>query len=149
MDTFVSREFGPLGYADSDRIVFYRRPLYRHTSKSEFDISNLTSLPRVDVIYTYQDSDRVPIDSFVSAGAKGIILTGGGGDAVKDGQAKGVVFVQSDRKGSGRVVLSERAASRGLITSNNLNPQKARILLRLALTKTTDPKEIQRMFNEY
>ena len=57
--------------------------------------------------------------------------------------------VQSDRKGSGRVLLSERTAGRGLISADNLNGQKARILLRLALTKTTDAKEIQRMFNEY
>jgi L-asparaginase len=149
MDTFVARDFGPLGYADSDRIAFYRKPLTRHTHKSEFDIAALEALPRVDVIYSYQESDRVAIDAFVAAGAKGVVLTGGGGDAVKDGQARGVVFVSSDRKGSGRVVESERSASRALVTADNLPPHKARILLRLALTKTTDPKEIQRMFNEY
>jgi len=60
-----------------------------------------------------------------------------------------VVLVQSDRKGSGRVLNSERVAGRGLITADNLNAQKARVLLRLALTKTTDAKEIQRIFNEY
>jgi L-asparaginase len=149
MDTFVARDFGPLGYADSERIAFYRKPLTRHTHKSEFDIAALEALPRVDVIYSYQESDRVAIDAFVAAGAKGVVLTGGGGDAVKDGQARGVVFVSSDRKGSGRVVESERSASRALVTADNLPPHKARILLRLALTKTTDPKEIQRMFNEY
>lgn len=149
MDTFVARDVGPLGYADSDRIVFYRKPLYRHTSKSEFDVSNLDTLPRVDVIYSYQEADRVPIDACVAAGAKGIILTGGNPEAVKDGQAKGVVFVQSDRKGSGRVALSEKQVEKKIVTADSLNPQKSRILLRLALTKTTDPKEIQRMFNEY
>ena len=65
------------------------------------------------------------------------------------GMAKGIVFVQSDRKGSGRVLLSERNAGRGMVTADNLNAQKARILLRLALTKTSNPAEIQRMFNEY
>jgi len=149
MDTFVARDVGPLGYADSDQIVFYRHLTYRHTSKSEFDISKLTTLPRVDVEYTHQDADRVGVDAFIAAGAKGVILTSRLDEAVKDGQAKGVVFVSSDRKGSGRVGESAKEAAKGLITSDNLPPHKARILLRLALTKTTDPKEIQRMFNEY
>lgn len=149
MDTFVSRDVGPLGFADSDQIVFYRHQTYRHTTKSEFDIENLTTLPRVDVEYTHQDSDRVAVDAFVAAGAKGVILTSRLDAAVKDGQAKGVVFVSSDRKGSGRVGESAKMAAKGLVTSDNLPPHKARILLRLALTKTTDPKEIQRMFNEY
>jgi L-asparaginase len=149
MDTFVARDVGPLGYADSDQIIFYRKQTTRHTSKSEFDISKLTALPRVDVTYDHQEADRVAIDAFVAAGAKGIVLTGGDRDAVKAGQGKGVIFVQSDRKGSGRVLESPRMVERAVITADNLSPHKARILLRLALTKTTDLKEIQRMFNEY
>ncbi|MET0656585.1 MAG: asparaginase [Steroidobacteraceae bacterium] len=149
METFIARDLGPLGYADSDQIVFYRAPIYRHTMKSEFDVSGLNALPRVDVTYDYQEDDGVAIDAFTSAGAKGIVLTGSDPDAIKRAQAKGVVFVQSDRKGAGRVVESARVFSRGIVTADNLNPQKARILLRLALTKTTDLKEIQRMFNEY
>lgn len=149
VETFVARDVGPLGFADSDQIVYYRRPLYRHTSKSEFDVSKLETLPRVDVTYTYQEADGVEIDAFAAAGAKGIVTTGGGGDALKRAQAKGIVIVGSDRKGAGRVVNSDRSFERGVITSDNLPPHKARILLRLALTKTTDLKEIQRMFNEY
>jgi L-asparaginase len=149
VDTFVARDVGPLGFADSDRVSFYRRPLYRHTAASEFDVSTLDALPRVDITYGYQEADGTAIDAFVAAGAKGIVLTGGDRDAIERGQAKGVVFVNSDRKGSGRVMQSERVAERGLVTSDNLPPHKARILLRLALTKTTDPKELQRIFNEY
>lgn len=149
VETFIARDLGPLGYADSDRVVFYRNPLYRHTSKSEFDVSDLESLPRVDVTYAYQENDGVAIDAFVAAGAKGIVLTGGDTEAMKRGQEKGVVFVQSDRKGAGRVTTSARTFERGVVTSDNLPPHKARILLRLALTKTTDLAEIQRMFNEY
>lgn len=149
VDTFVARDMGPLGYTDSDRIVFYRKPTYRHTFKSEFDVSNLKDLPRVDVTYVYQESDATPIKAFVAAGAKGIVLTDSDDKAIKKGQKKGVVFVKSDRKGSGRVVESEKQAGLGIVTSDNLPPHKARILLRLALTKTKDPKEIQRMFNEY
>lgn len=149
METFVARDLGPLGYADSDEIVFYRRPLYRHTHRSEFDVSGLSELPRVDVTYAYQEADGTSIDAFVAAGARGVILTGGSADAMKRAQQKGVVFVSSDRKGAGRVVRSEKAAAEKRVTSDNLPPHKARILLRLALTQTQDPAVIQRMFNEY
>jgi L-asparaginase len=149
METFVARDLGPLGYADADQIVFYRRPLYRHTYRSEFDISALNDLPRVDVTYAYQEADGTAINAFVAAGAKGVVLTGSDPEAIKKGQKKGVVFVQSDRKGAGRTGESAKQMQKSIPTTDNLPPHKARILLRLALTKTTDPKEIQRMFNEY
>jgi L-asparaginase len=152
VNTFSSRDLGPLGFADSDRIVFYRKLLYRHTHKSEFDVSNLTDLPKVDIAYGYQEGGREAVDAFVAAGAKGIVLDDGSpgfAEAIQDGRKKGVVFVQSDRKGSGRVMESARAAERGVVTADNLNAQKSRELLRLALSKTTDIKEIQRIFDEY
>lgn len=152
VDTFVSRELGPIGYADSDRVVFYRTPLTRHTTKSEFDISKLETLPTVDIVYGYQEASAAPIEALVAAGVKGIVLDDSATSfnrAALGAMAKGVVIVQSDRKGSGRVLLSERSAGRGIVTADNLNAQKARVLLRLALTKTTDPREIQRMFEEY
>jgi L-asparaginase len=149
VETFVARDLGPLGFADSDRVTFYRRPIYRHTHRSEFDVTNLTSLPRVDVNYVYQESDDAVIDSFIASGAKGIVLTSGSREAVKRGREQGVVFVRSDRKGAGRVMRSARVAESGAVTSDNLPPHKARILLRLALTRTEDPEEIQRMFDEY
>lgn len=152
VDTFVSRDMGPIGFSDTDRIAFYRTSLKRHTFKSEFDISKLTTLPKVDIAYGYQEADRAAIDALVAAGAKGIVLSDSAPSfaaAIKDGQAKGTVFVQGDRKGSGRVVLSAKVAERGVVTADNLNAQKSRMLLRLALTKTSDPKEIQRIFNEY
>jgi L-asparaginase len=152
VDTFISRDTGPIGFADSDRIAFYRNSLKRHTYKSEFDVSSLTELPKVDIVYGYQEADRAPIDALVGNGTKGIVLADSSpafSNAIKDGRVKGTVFVQGDRKGSGRVVNSDRVAARGVVTADNLNVQKARMLLRLALTKTSDPKEIQRMFNEY
>lgn len=152
VNTFETRDLGPIGFADEDRIVFYRRLLYRHTYKSEFDVDNLTTLPKVDICYGYQEGDRACIDAEVAAGAKGIVLddsSPGNRLAVKDARAKGIVFAQSDRKGSGRVLNSARAVESGVVTADNLNAQKSRMLLRLALTKTSDPKEIQRMFEEY
>ena len=152
VNTFVSRDLGPIGFADMDHIVFYRNLLYRHTYKSEFDVDNLKELPKVDIVYWYQEGGREAVDAFIAAGAKGIILDDsapGFAAAVKDGRAKGVVFVQSDRKGSGRVLESPRSGERGVVTADDLNAQKSRQLLRLALTKTTDIKEIQRIFDEY
>lgn len=152
VNTFETRDLGPIGFADEDRIVFYRRLLYKHTYKSEFDVDGLTDLPKVDICYGYQEGDRACVDGMVAAGAKGVVLDDGSPGnrlAVQDGRAKGVVFVQSDRKGSGRVLNSARAEAAGLVTADNLNAQKSRMLLRLALTKTSDPKEIQRMFEEY
>ena len=152
VETFVSREVGPIGFADSDRVVFYRSPLTRHTSASEFDIEEIESLPQVDVVYGYQEASRASIDALVEEGVKGIVLADDSPayrKALLEARATGVVVVQGSRKGSGRVVVSARAAARGEVTADNLNPQKARILLRLALTKTTATKELQRIFNEY
>ena len=152
VETFVSREIGPIGFADSDGVNFYRAPLTRFTAKSEFDVSKLESLPQVDVVYGYQEASRAPIDSLVAEGVKGIVYADSSpsfSKAFAAAQAKGVVLVQSDRKGSGRVITSERSSGRGMVSADNLNAQKARILLRLALTKTTDAREIQRIFDTY
>jgi len=152
VETFVSREAGPLGYADADRVVFYRQILTRHTSRSEFDVSTLTNLPSVDVVYGYQEASPSPVESLTSKGAAGIVYADGSPAVNKmllAALAKGIAVIQSDRKGSGRVLQSERQYGRGIVTADNLNPQKARILLRLALTKTTEAKELQRIFNEY
>jgi L-asparaginase len=152
VNTFETRDLGPIGFADEDRIVFYRKLLYRHTYKSEFNVDNLTELPKVDICYGYQEGDRACIDGMVAAGAKGIVLDDSSPSnrrAMQDARAKGVVFVQSDRKGSGRVLDSPRSLEQGLVSADNFNAQKARMLLRVALTKTSDPKEIQRIFEEY
>ena len=152
VETFVSREIGPIGYADNDRVVFYRKPLTIYTAKSEFDVSKLNSLPQVDIVYGYQEASRAPVDALVAEGVKGIVFADSSpayDKAIQAALSKGVAIVQSDRKGSGRVLLSERSAGRGVVTADNLNAQKARILLRVALTKTSDPRELQRIFNTY
>jgi len=152
VNTFESRDMGPIGFADSDRVVFYRNLLYRHTYKSEFKVDDLNELPKVDIAYGYQEGGREAVDAMIKAGAKGIVLDDGApgfAAAVKEWRAKGIVFVQSDRKGSGRVLESPRALDRGVVTADNLNAQKSRQLLRMALTVTTDPKEVQRIFDSY
>jgi L-asparaginase len=152
IETFLSPDVGPLGFADPDRVVFYRSPVTRHTSDTEFDLDGIEALPQVDIVYGYQEASRAPLDALVEDGARGIILADSSPayrNAVLEAQAAGVVVVQGSRKGSGRMVLSARSAAQGQVTADNLHPQKARILLRLALTRTTDPRELQRIFNEY
>lgn len=152
VETFISPDMGPIGYTDSDRVVFYRDIILRHTANSEFDVLSLETLPQVDIVYGYQEASAAPIPALVADGIKGLILCSSSGSfrsEIKRAQAEGVVVVNSDRKGAGRVVLSDGKAANGIVTADNINAQKARILLRVALTKTTNPEEIQRIFNEY
>lgn len=152
VETFVDRDFGPIGYTDSDRIVFYRTISTRHTTESDFDVSKLDTLPMVEIAYGYQEATAAPIEALIAAGAKGIILDDSAPSfrkASAKAMAEGVIVVQGDRKGSGRVVQTEKTEGRGIVTADNLNAQKARILLRLALTRTTEIREIQRIFNTY
>jgi L-asparaginase len=158
VQTFVSRDFGILGYADADRVIFYRKPLRRCAPEAEFDVSGLSELPRVDIIPAYAGADAVLVEAAVAAGAKGIISAGfpSGSPspaqkaALKKAAAAGIVVVQSSRSGSGRVI-DDKVALRdaGFVAADNLTAQKARILLMLALTVTTDIGEIRRMFDTY
>jgi L-asparaginase len=157
--TFRSRDYGLLGVVDVDRVVFYRDVVKRHTKRSEFDVSQLEDLPRVDVVLTYQGAPGDIIKTLVDLGAKGIVIAAAGagalsgtqGEAVQYAIEKGVFVVTSTRTGSGRVAARTRSTSapRLQIQGEDLEPVKARILLMLALTKTKDGADIQRMFTEY
>jgi L-asparaginase len=158
VETFRGRDLGPLGYADADgRVIFWHRSLKRHTLDSEFSGSDTTSLPRVDVSVSYVGADGTAIDAFVAAGARGIISAGTGAgrptpredEALDRAVAAGVVVVQSSRVGSGRVVRSPGLRERRMVAADNLVPWKARILLALALTQTSDLEAIQRIFDTY
>src|SRR5499427_9946153 len=159
-DTFRTPELGFLGYMQGNKPYFYRQSTRRHTVDTEFDVSGLDVLPQVDIVYGYANMNRVPIDAFVAAGAKGIVHAGvGDGSRARpaieparvEAHKKGVVIVRSSRVGNGIVARNGEAKDDELdfVVSDTLNPQKARILLMLALTKTTDTKEIQRMFYTY
>lgn len=157
LQTFKSPDFGALGHADGDRIAFYRRPMRRAAPDTEFDIRNLDALPRVDIAYSYAGDDGTAIRAFVKAGAKGIVgaafapglLSPPEMEAFEEAVKAGVVVVLSSRAGSGRAFAPSRNRSAGFLAADNLNPQKARILLALALTQTSNPIEIQRMFEVY
>jgi len=157
LQTFRSPDFGCLGHADGDRLAWYRRPLRRTAPDTEFDVRGLDALPRVDISYCYAGADGTAVRAFVAAGARGIVSAGfapgfatpAEADALKQAAASGVVVVQSTRAGSGRTFPTTRVLQAGFLPADNLTPQKARILLSLALTVTQDPREIARIFAEY
>jgi L-asparaginase len=158
LETFRSNELGLLGYADSDEeVVFYRTPTKTHTLDTEFDITNVTDLPRVDIAYAYAGADDLVIKALAGAGVSGIVAAGlgSGGSSprfmagLRFAQQRGVPVVIATQTGNGRVVRTRRFAEDGYIVADNLSPKKARILLMLALTATDDPSEIQRMMLTY
>jgi L-asparaginase len=167
LETFQSRPYGVLGVVDDDRVVFYRSVLKRHTAASEFDVSALRELPRVDIVMVYQGASGDIIKAIVDQGARGIVIASAGAGALSGTQnegiryasEKGVFVVTSTRTGSGRIASRPRpadaagdesaGAGQRRIAAEDLAPLKARILLMLALTKTDDGAEIQRMFTEY
>jgi L-asparaginase len=159
VEAFQSRDLGPLGFADADgRVVYYHRPVRKHTTQTEFDVRELTSLPRVDIVLSYVNADGAMIEAAAKAGAKGIVsaATGAGRptpaqDAAFDKAYKesGTLMCLCSRIASGRVVRSPGLKRKGFVASDNLQPWKARILLALALSKTTNADDIQRMFDTY
>ena len=157
MQTFRTPDFGVLGHADGDAVVFYRQPLRRRAPDTEFDISGIEKFPRVDIAYSHTGADGTAVRAFVAAGARGIVSAGfapgfsapGEAAALKQAVEQGVVAVQSTRAGSGRTFQSSRLREAGILIADNLNPQKARILLSLALTQTREPDEIARIFRTY
>ena len=159
-DTFRSWELGFLGYMQDNKPHFYRVSTRKHTADTEFDVGKLDSLPAVDIVYGYANMNRVAVDAFVASGDKGIVHAGVGDGslarpavepALIEARKKGVVVVRSSRVGNGIVARNGEAKDDDLdfVVSDTLNPQKARILLMLALTKTSDTREIQRMFYTY
>ncbi|HEY9010089.1 MAG TPA: asparaginase [Devosia sp.] len=160
VETFKSVDTGPLGFADPDRVVIYNKPLRRYTTDSEFNIAALPApeaLPPVEVLYAYTESPGYLVDTLVEKGVKGIVIDGTGAgslagtqtEAIKRAQAKGVVVVATARTRGGRVEETPRRTEANIIPGDNLPPEKARILLQLALTKTSELSELKRIFNEY
>ncbi len=154
VDGFGGGEMGMLGVIDEDGVWFYNIPTRKHTAASEFDISRLDKLPEVGIVYSYAGAGGGEIEGLTNRGVKGIVLagTGAGGtspaniEAAKVAMGKGIVFVTTTRVREGRV--REEDVDAGL-RGDNLSPQKARILLMLALAKTNDLNAIQRFFDEY
>jgi L-asparaginase len=159
VQTFLSPLRGLVGTVAYGECEFYRGPVGKNTVESEFSLEGVTALPRVDIVMAHENMDGKIIDAAVAAGAKGVVIAGvGNGNMTKAGldalaaQAKkGIVCVRSSRVTTGRVgrnveVDDDKLA---LVASDDLNPQKARVLLRLALLKPRSLPEIQKLFQEY
>lgn len=159
VQTFMSPLRGLVGVATYGKNDFFTTPEWKHTTGSEFDVANVTAIPRVDIIFACADMSPGLIDACVTQGAKGIVIAGVGNgnmtasalNALAAQAKKGIVCVRASRVAIGRVGRNVEVDDDklGLVASLDLNPQKARVLLRLALAKTTDAKRIQRLFDEY
>lgn len=177
LQTFAARSFGALGVVDADRVVFRRTAEGRHTADSEFDVRQISTLPRVDVFLVYQGATGDIIKAAIDLGARGIVLATAGAGATSGTQAegltyaraKGIPIVATTRAGSGRIAPPRAGApavgaSGGQtalpignadptgpprIAAGDLSAVKARVLLMLALTRTTAADDLQRMFDEY
>ena len=159
VQTFMSPVRGLVGIASYGKNDWYHSPEWRHTTKSEFDIMPVTQMPRVDVLMAYADMPPDLIDASVKNGAKGIVIAGVGNgnmnkaslDAAARAVKSGVVVVRSSRVATGSVGRNVEVNDDelGFIASDELNPQKARILLSLALLKSRTKSDIQSMFYTY
>lgn len=158
VDAFSSPDFGDLGYIVDGKVFFYNNVAKAHTKNAPFDVSKLTSLPKVDILYSYSnDGSGVAAKALFEHGTKGIVVAGSGAgsihknqkDVLKELLKKGLKVVVSSRVVAGCVAVSDSDEKLGFISAEDLNPQKARVLLILALTKTSDPKKIQEYFLKY
>ena len=171
LQTFRSREYGQLGVVDRDRVVYFNQITQRHNDRVEFDVSKVTELPRVDILWVYQGAPGDLIKAAVDNGAKGIVIAVAGAGATSGTQpeglnyaaSKGVFIVTSTRTGSGRIAppqqrgdsppaqvnADQQRRRQFTIAGEDHTPIKARVLLMVALTKTNDRSELQRIFSEY
>ena len=159
VQTFLSPLSGLIGTVAYGEVEFYRGPVGRSTADSEFSLDGVTSLPRVDIVMAHENMDGKLIEAAVAAGSKGIVIAGVGNgnmtqpalDALAAQAKKGIVCVRSSRVTTGRVGRNVEVSDDklGLVASDALNPQKARVLLRLALLKQRTLADVQRLFREY
>jgi len=159
VQTFLSPQSGLIGTVAYGKTEFFRGPIGKHTADSEFSLSGVTALPRVDIIMAHENMDGALIDAAAAAGAKGIVIAGvGNGNltqaAVKSLAAqakKGIVCVRASRVVTGVVGRNVELEDDklGFVASLDKNPQKARVLLRLALLQPRSAADVQRIFDEY
>lgn len=157
VDTFRSHDQGYLGQVHNGKIHIFQTPTTLHTTQSEFDVAGVKSLPLVDIIYDHQDAGLHLYEASIKAGVAGIVIAATGNGSISAQLRKGaklaakskVVCVRSTRAGSGVVSASNMDDALRLVSGNSLNPQMARILLMLALGKTSDPQQIQSYFDRY
>src|SRR5438128_9880420 len=157
VQTFRSFDFGALGHVDGDGPHFYRAPLKAHMPDTPFAGRDIGDLPRVEIVYSYAGADGALVRAAVAAGVRGLVSAGfAPGSPTPEQRAAfieaaqaGVVVVQCSRAASGRVAPRPHLREAGIVAGEDVSPQKARILLMLMLTTTSDIAEIQTAFQTY
>lgn len=156
-DAFRSFEQGSLGEIAGGVVHFFNTPTRLHTLATDFSLAAIDELPRVDILYDHQGAGIHLYRAAIDTGAKGIVLaaTGNGSlsPAARAGaelaMQHGVMFVRSSRVGQGVVTSLADDESLGIVAAGSLNPQKARVLLMLALSRTRDLRVVQQYFDRY
>lgn len=157
LETFLSRNYGPIGLIYDGKVNYYYQSL-RNPSK-KFDVSKLTTLPQVEIVYGYADASPLTVTCLSNSPIKGLVYAGMGngnfnepvGKALAEASKKGILVCRSNRTGSGRTTLENEVddAGLGFVVADDLSAQKARVLLMLSLTETSDKIKIQQNFFEY
>lgn len=159
VQTFHSPNFGTLGYVHNSKVDYERSPESKHTVNTPFKVDSLAELPKVGIIYAYSNAPVEPLKSLLDAGYQGIVVAGVGNgnmnaanfDILAEAAKKGIVVVRSSRVPTGYTTRDAEVddSKYGFVASGTLNPQKARVLLQLALTQTKDPQQIQQYFEDF
>lgn len=157
VETFKGLDVGALGFADPDKVKFYRAPVRKRTDKVGVCGDGPDRASAGGAFYSYTDAPGYVIDAAVDHGIKGLVIDGYGAgvpspsqaEAMKRAQAKGVIVVITTRTRGGRVQEVPQRTAAHDVNGDNLPPEKARLLLQLALTKTNDWAKIQQYFNTY
>ncbi|MBT2334240.1 asparaginase [Variovorax paradoxus] len=154
-----SSQWGPLGMVVEGKNYWFRAPVKRHTMNSEFDIDSINALPPVEIAMGYEGVSSIAIDAFAKSGVKAIIHGGTGNGSVANrivpnlqkARTDGVIVIRSSRVPDGFVIRNAEQPDDKYdwVVAHDLRPQKARVLAMVALTKTSDTKELQRIFWEY
>jgi glutamin-(asparagin-)ase len=152
-------QWGPLGMVVEGKNYWFRAPVKRHTLQSEFNIDQIQTLPPVEIVYSYGNVPATAVDALAKAGAQAIVHAGTGNGSVADRivpklqelRGKGVVIVRASRVPYGFVLRNAEQPDDKYdwVVAHDLRPEKARLLAALALTRTRDTREIQRIFWEY
>jgi L-asparaginase len=158
-NAFGSPNTGPIGQAYDGRVEYYSSSIREVNVNTPFAVNATTKLPRVDIVYMYADAPADQIDMLIDKKVDGIVIAGVGNgnfnkvftEAVKRAVKANIIVCRASRTPSGRVVLHDEINDDelGTIVSDDLTPQKARILLMLGLTKTKDKKQLQEYFFKY
>jgi L-asparaginase len=159
MNAFTAPNAGPIGQVMGDVVIYYTAELRPANKKTPFDVTNLSKLPNVVVVELFADASDVAMNAYINAGVDGIVTAGLGDgnmnkinlDATTLAVSKGIIVCRASRVPTGRVKLHDEIDDDklGTIVGDDLNPQKARILLMLGLTQTKDRKVLQDYFFTY